>query len=164
MKPTAPRFHRGAVGLTTLCASNEDAVRDAGVPDRLLASLPGDQVDIGAAPPPDIVFIPGGTFRMGSDRHYPEEAPARRVTVDGFWMDRIFPDAQPAVQRVRQGYRLRHLRWGRPRSEGLFRDASADDRRWIARVHGSEGPGPIRAIWAIVKPAEGRELASSLRP
>jgi formylglycine-generating enzyme required for sulfatase activity len=31
--------------------------------------------------------IPGGTFRMGSDRHYPEEAPAHRVTVDGFWMD-----------------------------------------------------------------------------
>jgi formylglycine-generating enzyme len=25
---------------------------------------------------------------MGSDRHYPEEAPVHRVTVDGFWMDR----------------------------------------------------------------------------
>ena len=25
---------------------------------------------------------------MGSDRHYPEEAPARPVTVDGFWIDR----------------------------------------------------------------------------
>jgi formylglycine-generating enzyme len=36
----------------------------------------------------DMVWIPGGTFRMGSDRHYPEEAPAHRVTVDGFWMDR----------------------------------------------------------------------------
>ena len=24
---------------------------------------------------------------MGSDKHYPEEAPAHRVTVDGFWMD-----------------------------------------------------------------------------
>src|ERR1044072_6677418 len=36
----------------------------------------------------DMLFIPGGTFRMGSDRHYPEEAPAHRVTVDGFWMDR----------------------------------------------------------------------------
>jgi sulfatase modifying factor 1 len=33
-------------------------------------------------------FIPGGTFRMGSDRHYPEEAPVHRVTVDGFWIDR----------------------------------------------------------------------------
>jgi formylglycine-generating enzyme required for sulfatase activity len=25
---------------------------------------------------------------MGSDRHYPEEAPAHSVTVDGFWIDR----------------------------------------------------------------------------
>ena len=38
--------------------------------------------------PPNMIFIPGGTFRMGSDKHYPEEAPAHRVTVDGFWIDR----------------------------------------------------------------------------
>jgi sulfatase modifying factor 1 len=35
-----------------------------------------------------VVWIAGGTFRIGSDRHYPEEAPARDVTVDGFWLDR----------------------------------------------------------------------------
>ena len=35
-----------------------------------------------------MVYVPGGTFRMGSDRHYPEEAPIHRVTVDGFWIDR----------------------------------------------------------------------------
>ncbi|ROP65673.1 formylglycine-generating enzyme required for sulfatase activity [Curtobacterium sp. ZW137] len=31
-----------------------------------------------------MVGIAGGTFTMGSDAHYPEEAPARRVTVDTF--------------------------------------------------------------------------------
>ena len=35
----------------------------------------------------DMTFIPGGTFRMGSDRHYPEEAPCHTVGVDGFWID-----------------------------------------------------------------------------
>ena len=37
--------------------------------------------------PPDMISIPGGTFRMGSDRHYPEEAPAHSVTVSGFFID-----------------------------------------------------------------------------
>lgn len=35
-----------------------------------------------------MVRLSGGRFRMGSDRHYPEEAPARTVTVPGFWIDR----------------------------------------------------------------------------
>src|ERR1700743_2717822 len=52
------------------------------------------QRDIGRTEPAsdvdtsDMVWIPGGTFRMGSDHHYPEEAPAHRVSVDGFWIDR----------------------------------------------------------------------------
>jgi sulfatase modifying factor 1 len=36
----------------------------------------------------DMVWIPGGAFIMGSDRHYPEERPARRVRTEGFWIDR----------------------------------------------------------------------------
>jgi formylglycine-generating enzyme len=36
----------------------------------------------------DMAWIPGGTFRMGSDAHYPEETPSHRVLVDGFWIDR----------------------------------------------------------------------------
>jgi formylglycine-generating enzyme required for sulfatase activity len=40
-----------------------------------------------ASPTADMIWIPGGSFRMGSDRHYPEEAPVHRVTVDGFWID-----------------------------------------------------------------------------
>ena len=33
-----------------------------------------------------MVWIPGQTYRMGSDRHYREEGPAQRVSVDGFWI------------------------------------------------------------------------------
>jgi formylglycine-generating enzyme required for sulfatase activity len=32
--------------------------------------------------------VPGGTFTMGSNDHYPEEAPTHRVRVDAFWIDR----------------------------------------------------------------------------
>src|SRR5207302_10262929 len=35
-----------------------------------------------------MIRIPGGTFAMGSNDHYPEEAPVDRVSVDGFWIDR----------------------------------------------------------------------------
>jgi sulfatase modifying factor 1 len=34
-----------------------------------------------------LVWVPGRTFTMGSNEHYPEEAPAHRVSVDGFWID-----------------------------------------------------------------------------
>jgi sulfatase modifying factor 1 len=42
-------------------------------------------------PPPfkDMIWIPGGTFLMGSDVAYPEEAPAHEVTVSGFWIDKF---------------------------------------------------------------------------
>lgn len=42
----------------------------------------------GRPPAKDMVWIPGGTFLMGSDHHYPEEAPAHAVSVNGFWMDK----------------------------------------------------------------------------
>jgi formylglycine-generating enzyme len=32
-------------------------------------------------------WIPGGTFRMGAEQTYPEEAPVHTVTIGGFWMD-----------------------------------------------------------------------------
>jgi formylglycine-generating enzyme len=34
-----------------------------------------------------MAWIPGGEFLMGSDHFYPEERPAHRAAVDGFWMD-----------------------------------------------------------------------------
>jgi formylglycine-generating enzyme required for sulfatase activity len=34
-----------------------------------------------------MAWIPGATFLMGSDGHYPEEAPAHKATVGGVWID-----------------------------------------------------------------------------
>ncbi len=50
--------------------------------DHTAASVPP-----GPPPAKDMVWIPGGSFRMGSEDFYPEERPVHEVTVDGFWMD-----------------------------------------------------------------------------
>ena len=34
-----------------------------------------------------LAWIPAQTYTMGSDQHYPEEAPAHRVSIDGFWIE-----------------------------------------------------------------------------
>ncbi|HEX8754269.1 MAG TPA: SUMF1/EgtB/PvdO family nonheme iron enzyme, partial [Solirubrobacterales bacterium] len=34
-----------------------------------------------------MTWLPGGSFRMGCDRFYPEEQPVHAVEVDGFWID-----------------------------------------------------------------------------
>ena len=53
--------------------------------------------------------FPAATFRMGSNRIYPEERPVHRVAVDGFWMDRP-PGDQRAVRTLRRGDRARDVR------------------------------------------------------
>ena len=51
-----------------------------------LGTIPLPVVD--APPFPDMIWVPAADLQMGSDNHYPEERPAHRVSVDGFWMDR----------------------------------------------------------------------------
>lgn len=53
------------------------------MPPSLSSTSPASPADLAKG----MIWIPGGSFTMGSDRHYPEERPARRVAVDGFWID-----------------------------------------------------------------------------
>src|SRR5215218_1676433 len=53
----------------------------------MMASMTSDEVTT-TVPGRDMVWIDGVTFLMGSDGHYPEEAPAHRVAVNAFWIDR----------------------------------------------------------------------------
>jgi sulfatase modifying factor 1 len=61
---------RGGVGNTFAGVMNMDATG-------VLAFVRSGQM----------IWIGGGSFTMGSNRHYREEAPAHRVTVGGFWID-----------------------------------------------------------------------------
>jgi formylglycine-generating enzyme len=58
-------------------------------PHPMAKMFPGQQArQRSSRDPSGMVWIAGGTFMMGSDHHYPEEAPAHPVSVDGFWIDR----------------------------------------------------------------------------
>jgi formylglycine-generating enzyme required for sulfatase activity len=78
---------------TYACVVWEEEARMAARPGLDAVAVRGpaetdEAIDAQLAPPDSgVVWIPGGTYRMGSDNHYPEEAPAHRVTVEGFWID-----------------------------------------------------------------------------
>jgi formylglycine-generating enzyme required for sulfatase activity len=74
-------------------------VRLAGIVMILLAASEATKAEVGSCtaysglPAGDgdtdgMVFIPGGAFRMGSERHNPEERFTHVVRIDGFWIDR----------------------------------------------------------------------------
>lgn len=60
-------------GPADIDRSDPNATRESATPP------PGEK-------PPGMVWIPGGTFTMGSN-HRPVEQPPHRVSLEGFWMD-----------------------------------------------------------------------------
>ena len=107
-----------------------------------------------------MVWIPGGVFDMGSNRHYPEEAPVHSVAVAGFRMDcfavtnaefRRFADATGYVTLAERpvnpadypGVDARHL----APSSAVFKKAPRgvglnDPYRWWIRVPGADWRHP----------------------
>src|SRR5215207_2622932 len=71
-----------------MAASPPSGAKKVSLEAQLAVKLMEPPVRTVTAPPSDMIWIEGGVFRMGSDRHYPEEAPVHRVAVDGFWVDR----------------------------------------------------------------------------
>ena len=118
-------------------------------------SGPGEDV---AAAPSGMTWIPGGTFRMGSDNHYPEEAPVHRVNVDGFWIDRT-PVTNRQFKRIRQGDGPRHYRRDPAGPEGLSRRAAAYALRRVAGIlaaHARVDLARLEQWWRFMKGADWR--------
>jgi formylglycine-generating enzyme required for sulfatase activity len=76
---TTPRFYDFNLNRSTEILDNSEPT-----PDSFSKIVGRDMADF-----PEMIKLLGGTFRMGSDEHYAEEAPAHRVTVAPFWIDRM---------------------------------------------------------------------------
>lgn len=110
---------------------------------------------------PGMAFVPAGEFTMGSDAAFPEEGPASRQSVSGFWIDRTeVTNAEFAAFVAATGYRTLAERGVRIAEEpdaplvagsAVFRPDSEGDRirgleSWWKLVPGAnwrapEGPG-----------------------
>jgi formylglycine-generating enzyme len=103
------------------------------------------------APASGMAWIPGGTFRMGADDRYPEEAPVREATVQGFWIDRYAVTNRDFARFVnRTGYVTLAERPDDPASSVFMSPRQpvnlADPYTWWAYVPGAswrrpQGPG-----------------------
>lgn len=69
-KDTGPRGDNGTTAASAASAARADATAD------------------GMSWTNSMVWIPGGTFWMGSETGQTDERPVHQVTVDGFWIDR----------------------------------------------------------------------------
>ena len=117
----------------------------------------------GKRPAEGMVWIPGGTFLMGSDHHYPEEAPAHKVTVNGFWMDR-YTVTNAEFRRFVEATRYVTLA-ERPANAADYPGAKPELLEPSAVVfRKTAGPVDLRDPhnwWTYVR---GAELAASARP
>jgi formylglycine-generating enzyme len=112
------------------------------------------------APPPDkgMCWIPGGTFRMGDDNAYLEEAPARTVAVSGFWIDEyVVTNADFAGFVAATGYRTVAER---PLDPSAYPDADPSLLTPGSSVFfmptSPANLGDIRSRWAYVPRADWR--------
>ena len=121
------------------------------VPERKTPFDPLVQAD----PPREMVWIPGGTFRMGTTDKHPHfaDAPGHEVEVDGFLARRDGGDERP-VRGLREGDGVRHGR-GAEADPGV--DPSGTATRRTGPVAGStcsRFPGVLAAAGSSSEPSQ----------
>jgi sulfatase modifying factor 1 len=106
----------------------------------------------------DMVYVYPATFAMGSAAHYPEEAPVRRVAVDGFWIDRHQVTNRRFARFARETGHVTVAE--RPLDPAAFPDAPPENLAPGSMVFtGTQGPVDLRHIgqwWAWTPGASWR--------
>ena len=109
-----------------------------------------------------MVFIPGGSFRMGSDKHYPEEAPAHQAAVGDFWIDRTPITNKQFRKFVRETGHVTFAEIPPMRRIIPARCPHAQSR--FAGFHAAEAAGRSCRLVAMVDVQIRRQLAPAIRP
>ncbi|MEO3933408.1 formylglycine-generating enzyme family protein [Micrococcaceae bacterium Sec7.4] len=117
-----------------------------------------NQVAATPSGPEGFVRLDGGGFTMGSDEHYPEEAPAHRVRVGGFWISQTAVTNREYARFVREtGYRTVAER---PLDPAMFPGAPPDNLVPGSMVFtGTPGPVDLKHLsqwWAWTPGANWR--------
>jgi len=137
-----------ALGLVLLLSGCNDASRP---PETMCAGLSDNKM----------VWVPGGSFVMGDDPHYPEEGPPQTVAVKGFWIDtHEVTNAEFAAFVKATGYKTMSER-DPPKlpdappemlvpGSAVFNIPSDDDPRWWRWVAGAQWRHPSGTKETIV--------------
>ena len=112
---------------------------------------------------PTLVRLDGGTFTMGSDRHYPEEAPAHRVEVEDFAIGRTpVTNDEFAAFVAATGHVTLAERAPDPADYPGRRPGDARTR--VVGVRPARATGQARQRVPVVAMDRGSVLAASVRP
>jgi formylglycine-generating enzyme required for sulfatase activity len=77
-----------AISVAAVCLALKSGKHSPdGGPRSAAAVFPIEAADDRGAVPEGMVWIPGGTFRRGSEEES-DAQPVREIEIDGFWMDR----------------------------------------------------------------------------
>lgn len=125
------------------------------------ADLPASRQKCAGLEGNPMLWVPGGSFVMGSNPRYPEEGPPRLVRVEGFWMDsheitngefRAFVKAtgyQTMAERIPPATSQTPAEMRVPGS-AVFNVPTRDDPRWWRWVVGAQWRHPSGAKEAII--------------
>jgi len=106
-----------------------------------------------------MVFVPGGSFTMGSDRNRPEERFSHPVRVDGFWIDRHeVTNAQFAAFVKATGYKTLAERGVDPKAHpAMGADVLEPGSVLFVQPTKLDRGGDLTQWWQYVKGANWRE-------
>jgi formylglycine-generating enzyme len=144
-----------AVSVSTVELPSTEARAESPIADcKTYSGIPAEQGDKAG-----MVFIPGGSFVMGSDRERPEERFSHNVKVDGFWIDRHeVTNAEFGKFAEATGYKTLAERGLDPKSHpDMNADLSAPGSVTFIQPTKLGRGGDLTQWWQYVKGANWRE-------